>query len=241
MASSSSRSRRAASAVEVDRLDQGLPSVDRRGRGNQIVTVHVTVPEVLSPRQKEPPRGVSGMKSRRRPAGAAALKRLRASLVNLNSVQRHIDGSRVDGVRWTRTRPWAIEVASQNRRAASSALRVPPVASQAGWRRRSAAGVHQGGASGRAASGRGRDDRRLAREQRREGAVPVEAHRHAGSQRGRRTAFTCWKRSSAGGGTERGGGSSSWRRSWRRPPARREGRLQEFGQRQPPQQRHRIR
>ena len=32
---------------------KGLPSVDRRGRGNQIVTVHVMVPEVLSKRQKE--------------------------------------------------------------------------------------------------------------------------------------------------------------------------------------------
>ena len=45
--------------VEAKVAGKGLPSVDRRGRGNQIVTVHVTVLEVLSPRQKAP-RGVSG-------------------------------------------------------------------------------------------------------------------------------------------------------------------------------------
>ena len=56
---------------------KGLPSVDRRGRGNQIVTVHVTVPEVLTKRQKELLEEFRAVEPAEESPAQRALKRLR--------------------------------------------------------------------------------------------------------------------------------------------------------------------
>ena len=56
---------------------KGLPSVDRRGRGNQIVTVHVMVPEVLSKRQKELLEEFRNEEAAEESPAQRALKRLR--------------------------------------------------------------------------------------------------------------------------------------------------------------------
>ena len=56
---------------------KGLPSVDARGRGNQIVTVHLQVPDRLSIRQRELLEEYRKEAGAPKSAAAAALDRLK--------------------------------------------------------------------------------------------------------------------------------------------------------------------